>query len=689
MENEKLNNLIKVHDSYILNGNYQDCLITCYEIIQILITLPKNIQYDILSQILLSKNQYLYVIFGIFQYLIHNKYIISLDNETQIKYYKLLLLSLKNNKDTSKDYNLEKNRLISILEKDNFANIIEIERVINSIQITNISNNNNLSKFYNGELILTTNASKNSYMILNDQSIITQNITSPLEKSITAFNFEEKKEKNNQLNNNNTIQNQNENLSKKYKPNRKLPYIIINFVANFNSNQVIEKIETLMENINFILICHIKETQFENISVYEYKENNCLKNFFSNCFQKKIKENNNNNINNNNNNNNNIQFHFTTILKRDENDFSSGVNSFVHDKYERTLLIRTIQGNENKSLEKIFKILKHFSLLVSKIKIIQKSKHFNNYNIEQYIKQYITRKKVELYKEKNLPFNRDYDINFNNLHSRKKQSDNILLDEESFVEKSNNEVGKTFEVYKLLSEKNYGLGKTMSDFIDNFKNEYSNINNISESIDTNEIMKKIVKVTEDCVSTFNSSYNIGNETNNLNLNFRESTEQFLWNKIYFILFDIYKKKFYEKNIKFLQKQKEIKNNFNIDQIFEHLDIKKKFRGEEQIPFKVTIELINKIEYEQVPKKKFETLTQSALELRNSILDYTKGKTELESMDDELPLCMYLVTQIKVSNFLAELNLVQDYIQYSLRDKMIQNKVVTNLISSALYIMESW
>jgi hypothetical protein len=267
-----------------------------------------------------------------------------------------------------------------------------------------------------------------------------------------------------------------------------------------------------------------------------------------------------------------------------------------------------------------------------------------------------------------------------------------LIEEESFVEKSNIEVGKTLEVYKLLSEKNYSLGKTMSDFIENFKKDYSNINNISENIDTNEIMKKIVKVTEDCVSTFNSSYNIGNETNYSNLtnsNFRKSTEEFLWNKIYFIVFEIYKKKFKEQNIKFLKKQKDINNTFTIDKIFEHLDIKQKFRGEDKIPFKITIELINKIEYEQVPKKKFETLTESALELRNSILDYTKGKTELESMDDELPLCMYLVTQIKVSNFLAELNLVQDYIQYSLRDKMIQNKVVTNLISSALYIMESW
>ena len=150
-----------------------------------------------------------------------------------------------------------------------------------------------------------------------------------------------------------------------------------------------------------------------------------------------------------------------------------------------------------------------------------------------------------------------------------------------------------------------------------------------------------------------------------------------------------KKKFKEQNIKFLKKQKDINNTFTIDKIFEHLDIKQKFRGEDKIPFKITIELINKIEYEQVPKKKFETLTESALELRNSILDYTKGKLELESMDDELPLCMYLVTQIKVSNFLAELNLIQDYLQYTLRDKMIQNKVVTNLISSTLYIIDSW
>ena len=678
MENEKLNNLLKTQKILVQKGDYQESLNKCCEIIQKIISFPKEKQYEILSSILSQKNQFLYIIFGIYQYLIQNQFILNSDNQTKIKYYELLLTTLKKNKDKSLEFQTDKENLISNLEKENY-NIEEIEKIINLISLYPIENNrfntinNNNSKLYNEE-ILITNGSKNSYIMLSDQSLMTQNFSSPMVKNGNSFNLEGRKEKNNKLTNMKD-KNKNENLSKKYKPNRNLPYIIINFVANFNSKQIIEKIENLMNEINFNLLCKIKDNQFENIKVFEYKDKNCLKIIYKKlCLKNKE----------------NLQFYITTILKRDENDFSSGLNSFVRDKYERTLIIKTIKGNEKESKNQIIRILKHFSLLSSKIKIIQKSKAFINLNLENYVKQYIIRKKADLFKEKNLPFNTDYNITFQFTTSKRKLNDlkyNEFIDEESFIEKSNNNAGKTLEVYKLLSEKNYGLGKTMSLFIENFKNDYNNINNIPETIETNEIMKKIVKVTEDCVSTFNSSYNLNDEYSNLN--FRESTEQFLWNKIYFILFEIYKKKFNEQNKKFLERQKEIKNNFNIDEIFKHLDINDKFRGEDEEPFKITIELINKVEYEQVPKKKFETLTQSALELRNSILDYTKGKIELESMDDELPICMYLVTQIKVSNFLAELNLIQDYLQYTLRDKMIQNKVVTNLISSVLYITDSW
>ncbi len=64
---------------------------------------------------------------------------------------------------------------------------------------------------------------------------------------------------------------------------------------------------------------------------------------------------------------------------------------------------------------------------------------------------------------------------------------------------------------------------------------------------------------------------------------------------------------------------------------DYLEIKKKFRGEylagftSMLPYKMTIDCINKVEFEQTPKDKFDTLMKASLELRNCILDITKGK----------------------------------------------------------------
>jgi hypothetical protein len=47
------------------------------------------------------------------------------------------------------------------------------------------------------------------------------------------------------------------------------------------------------------------------------------------------------------------------------------------------------------------------------------------------------------------------------------------------------------------------------------------------------------------------------------------------------------------------------------------------------------------------------------------------------MDDELPLFIYIVTQIKLKNILVELNLIENYLQFSTSlDK--ESKVLTNL-----------
>ena len=59
------------------------------------------------------------------------------------------------------------------------------------------------------------------------------------------------------------------------------------------------------------------------------------------------------------------------------------------------------------------------------------------------------------------------------------------------------------------------------------------------------------------------------------------------------------------------------------------------------------------------------------------------------MDDELPIIIYIATQIKVTNIYAELNIMDDYFRIFSRDDLSQNKMITNLLSSLSFITKMW
>ena len=207
------------------------------------------------------------------------------------------------------------------------------------------------------------------------------------------------------------------------------------------------------------------------------------------------------------------------------------------------------------------------------------------------------------------------------------------------------------------------------------------------NLNTKKMMIEIVKIIELCTNTLNSSYN-NNQDNDITY-FSVASEQFLFNKIYYILYDVYNKKYQNQNNDFLLKQKEINEHLNIDELFKKIGVKQKFRGTDDIPYKTVIDYINMVPLEKSLKKKFEILTKGSLEIRTCILEYTNGKNELDSMDDELPIIIYIATQVKVANLFAELNMIDDYIKIILRDDLIQNKMVTNLLSSLMFITKSW
>ena len=146
----------------------------------------------------------------------------------------------------------------------------------------------------------------------------------------------------------------------------------------------------------------------------------------------------------------------------------------------------------------------------------------------------------------------------------------------------------------------------------------------------------------------------------------------------------------KQNEEIIRVQNEIKNKLSFNDLCEKLSIEKKFLGKNiKDPFISVIQIINQLPYEKCLQKKYKILAQSSLEIHKCILEYTGGEYEIDSMDDELPIIIYISTQLNVKNLLAELTMVDDYIKSSMRDDLVQNKMVTNLLSSLLYLSKSW
>ena len=486
---------------------------------------------------------------------------------------------------------------------------------------------------------------------------------------------------------------------KLYKPNPSLPYIFLSVSATLSNSQFLALITRTFVQLHYTQILSTKDKHQETyISVYERQYKSCFKTLLKKCMNKYTMK----------------QFHTTIYLDK---------NPTSNDKYERRVVIRSITGKERSMEKKIILFIKYIIPFVTSIRVLKQSKTFTTYSLNTYINQCMNEQKRNLYRYKSLPYNEDYSVDFHSCNSNNNNNNSSssscnydpLISDNTLIEISNSEACKVYDIYKILSRDDYELGKSVSDFIAQFKAKYTDVEASVLKYKTKTIMAEIVKVIDECVDTFNtvfnsnssnssgSSSNNGNtNTNNMNTRcsssiahtkvefIRQACEQFIFNKISFILSDIYKAHYKNDNELFISSINRIRSETDIDGIFKHLEIKDKFKTDDKpIPYKISVDLINKIEYEISPKKKFEYLIKSNLELRNSIFDYTKGKSELESMDDELPIIIYLATQVNVSNLPAELSLIDEYLQCSIKDDFVQNKMITNLQSAIVYITKTW
>lgn len=117
----------------------------------------------------------------------------------------------------------------------------------------------------------------------------------------------------------------------------------------------------------------------------------------------------------------------------------------------------------------------------------------------------------------------------------------------------------------------------------------------------------------------------------------------------------------EADVRLTAKQQEFAALSSTD-LMENLQIDANFRlpGIEN-PYESAISALSEISGLTNPLDKLNCLLKMAALLQTEILDFWKGKLELESMDQELPLLIYVLSKTQVQGLSAELRFLLDYV----------------------------
>ena len=693
---DKLKELLKQEENFREKKNNQKWISTLRQIIELIKDSADENKYNILSKLFLQENQPNFTKMLIFNDLLKNTSFIKDKNEKK-KYYQLLIDSFNNNK--INDHSEQTTKIKELFTKNDYNDFEEIDMYLelfiaeneNKNEVDNFNEDGTDREFFdkieNKKDNLSVKISGNNYLLDSNINPINSPL-SPLSSKSSSDSETLKKMNLDEFNNNiledinnnmsdSGINNKDKNVFKKYKPNNSLPMIIISVSVNMNPYQFLILINQTFNKFNYNNISTLRENEYENLRIYQYVPKNCF-DYISEIINTKGKC-----IRN--------QFHVYSSLKRDENNFNCGISQILKDSYERKISIKSVKGIESNIIKFMIQFLKTLCQSVEKIKVLKQSDCFYKYNLENELNEIIIKEKESKIIIKNKLFN----FKHKKLRYKKLKNDDESMISLNSINKSLNppiitttDSFKFLEIFTILSKSEYGLGKKVSEFIEEFKKKYNMPLKNVEIIETREIMMKIIKIFEFCTNNLNTSFN--NKNNKYDANYISlATEQYIFNKIYFILFNIYCEKYKENNKIIVKIQKEINDNLSSIEICNKLQVQSIYLGNEQEPFKSVINIINQISFEKFLHKKFEILTQASLEIRKCILEYTDGKFELESMDDELPIIIFISTKVKVDNLIAELNMIDDYIKCSMRDNLVQNKMVTNLLSSLMYLSKAW
>ncbi len=80
-----------------------------------------------------------------------------------------------------------------------------------------------------------------------------------------------------------------------------------------------------------------------------------------------------------------------------------------------------------------------------------------------------------------------------------------------------------------------------------------------------------------------------------------------------------------------------------------------------IPYRSAIMELQRVPQAHSPREKLSILLMAHSLMRSLVVDFYKGKEEIYTMDDELPIIMFILLNSKIENLPSELHLVEDFV----------------------------
>ena len=257
--------------------------------------------------------------------------------------------------------------------------------------------------------------------------------------------------------------------------NSNMPWILINIEMTLNDTEMKLKMMELVKLMGMTIIDgSIKDNSFQ----FAKRQKNIIKNFCSTMFNR----------------------------KGDSSEFQI-VIQFLKDKYNRLVEIRSLKGNNYVNELTICNYIKKCVKLSKSMKIERVSSGYF-INLENELeKEFTEKEKNEINKNNQNNINNSF---LNNSSKNIINGTNTYIEENiSMLESINKQATSFYEIYKILSQENYSVGKDLAIFINEFKIKNENVEKSYQKLP--EQMKEIINMRNKCDNTFSNYFNMGKE----------------------------------------------------------------------------------------------------------------------------------------------------------------------------------